>query len=99
MRQSRLAAVGAALALATIGWAQLSAARHHGHAGSYSLRVAAVVLAWLVGAFVGALAGRRGAALVALGVIGSVAASFALASGSLSGRALAAPLHYGNADG
>jgi O-antigen ligase len=99
MRARRLAAAGIALALLTIGWAQLAGAHHHTQAGSYSLRVAAVLVAWLLGALVGSFAGRRGLALVSCAVIVAVGVAFAVAPGSLSGRALAPPLHYGNADG
>ena len=98
----RLAAIGAlgvVLALATIGWAQLTGARHGTQAGTYSLRVAAVLIAWLVGAAIAFLAGRRGAAAVAVCVMLSAGLTFALSPGSLSGGALAPPLHYGNADG
>ncbi len=91
MPARRLAVIAVVLALATIGWAQLSGP----HAGTYSLRALAVLAAWLVGSLIG----RRFAWLVAVLVMVAVALSFALSPGSLSGRALAPPLHYGNADG
>ena len=95
MPERRPAAIAFGLALATIGWAQFSGALHDGHAGTYSLRVAAVVLAWAVGTFIG----RSSRALAAACVIVTVGLSFALSPNSLSGGALAPPLHYGNADG
>ena len=98
-RLAALGALGVVVALAAVGWAQICGARHGTQAGTYSLRVAAVLLAWLVGAAIALLAGRRGAAALAACIMLGVGLTFAFSPGSLSGRALAPPLHYGNADG
>lgn len=88
-------AIGAVLLVVLLVWAQVSAAVAGGSAGPFS---------WLLiscaGAYgIGFLAGRRWAFVVAATVGVGVALAFVLSPGSFSGRPLAAPLHYGNANG
>lgn len=88
-------AVALALTVALVAWAALVAWREGGSALPYAELVAGAALAYAAGY----LTGRRFAWLVAAGIAVGVAVAFAVSPGSLSGKALAAPLHYGNANG